>query len=151
MFHYFHRFLIVLKCFSIFGMLATERCLESTQIRPCLHLTFSINGLLLLPAATKLGQSNVFTGVCDSVQGGVLPQCMLGYPPPPQDQTCPQDQTPPGTRHPPPGTRPPWDHTPPPDQTPPGTIPPPEIRSTSGRYASYWNAFLFSIVLIVTG
>ena len=49
-------------------------------------------------------------------QGG-LPQCMLRYPPP-------------GTRH------------------PTGTSPPPqssacwEIRSTSGRYASYWNAIL---------
>ena len=55
---------------------------------------------------------------------------------------------PPRTRYTPPGTRyTPWDqvHTPvPPDQTPP----PPssacrEIRATSGRYASYWIAFLF--------
>ena len=44
---------------------------------------------LLLPA-TKLGQDNIFTGVCDSVHRGGLPQCMLGYhplrdqaPPPP--------------------------------------------------------------------
>ena len=56
-------------------------------------------------------------------------------PPPPTDQASPQDQA-----HPPPETR----HNPAPEQTPP----PPEadcsIRSTSGRYASYWNAFLFS-------
>ena len=32
--------------------------------------------LVLLPPATKLGQGNVFTGVCDSVNGG------LGVPPP---------------------------------------------------------------------
>ena len=34
-----------------------------------------------LPPATKLGQGNIFTGVCDSVHGGGLPQCMLEYPP----------------------------------------------------------------------
>ena len=60
----------------------------------------------MLPAATKLGQGNVFTGVCDSVQGGGgLPQCMLECTPPRAD--------PPWTRHTPPGP-----HTPP-DQTPP--------------------------------
>ena len=72
------------------------------------------------------GQGNIFTPVCHSVhRGGALPQCMLGY------------------QHPP-------DHTPPPpEQTPP---PPREadssIRSTSGRYASYWNAFLLYICFI---
>ena len=45
-----------------------------------------------LPAATKLGQGNVFTGVCDSVHGGCLPQCMLGYHPPEQNPT--RKQTP---------------------------------------------------------
>ena len=87
--------------------------------------------------------------------GGGLPQCMLGYHPrdqtppeqTPQDQTpreqTPPEQTPPGTRPPeqtPPGTRPP------PEQTPQEQTPPREadssIRSTNGRYASYWNAFL---------
>ena len=55
----------------------------------------------LLPAATKLGQGNVFTGVCLST-GGVLPQCMLGY------------------HHPPPGADPPGPgrHHPPRKQTP---------------------------------
>ena len=104
----------------------------------------------LLPAATKFGQGNVFTGVCDSVHrgvGGFLPQCMLGYPPdqtpleltPPPRADTPEDQTPPKTR-PPLGADPPW------YQTPPGPEPPREadasIRSMSGRYASYWNAFL---------
>ena len=49
--------------------------------------------------------------------GGCLPQCMLGYHPP--------EQTPPRSRL-PPQRRPCW-----------------EIRSTRGRYASYWNAILF--------
>ena len=50
----------------------------------------------------KLGQGNIFTGICLSTEGGP-PQYMLGYTPP--DQTRP------------PGTRPPWHQTPP-DQTP---------------------------------
>ena len=85
----------------------------------------------------KLGQGNVFTGVCDSVhRGGVSGK----------EWRPPSRETPRGTDPPweqtPPGTRPPQ-----PEQTPPGTDPPPEadssIRSTSGRYASYWNAFLY--------
>ena len=59
--------------------------------------------------------------------GGDLPQCMLEYHTP-WEQT-PLDQTPPGSRH------------------PPGADTPQEadtsIRSMSGWYASYWNAFLF--------
>ena len=82
--------------------------------------------MLYLPAATKLGQGNVFTGVCDSVHRGGLPQCMLGYRPPAQTPTRsrhPPDQTPP--RADPPEQTPPWKQTPPgPDtpreQTPPG-------------------------------
>ena len=94
------------------------------------------------------GQGNIFTPVCHSFcsRGGGLPQCMLGY-----------------HHHPPPGSRPPPEQTPP-KQTPPlgpdtprsrhTPLPPPgadtppreadsSIRSTSGRYASYWNAFLY--------
>ena len=89
---------------------------------------------------TGRGQGNIFTPVRHSFcsQGGCLPQCMLGYPP---------KADPPRTRHPPPGTRLPWSRQPL-DQTPPsGPDPPPReadssIRSTSGRYASYWNAFV---------
>ena len=68
----------------------------------------------LLPPATKLGQGNIFTGICDSVHSGGLPQCMLGYhhlppsrtrqaPPPPKDQAGTPPYPPPGPgRHPPP-------------------------------------------------
>ena len=84
----------------------------------------------------------------------------------PRDQTPPQSRPlradPPRSRHPPRGD-PPWEQTPPQEQTPSWeqtplgadppweqTPPPPQeadssIRSTSGRYASYWNAFLFLI------
>ena len=118
--------------------------------------------LKLLPAATKLGQGNVFTGVCDSVHGrGCLPQCMLGYHTPgsrhPPGADTPWSRHPPGAdtvrnRHPQeqtPTTR----SRPPHEQTPLGSRHPPtppeadyDIRSMSGRYTSYWNAFLFSIV-----
>ena len=135
----------------------------------------------LLPTAMKLGQGNIFTGVCLStgeMGEGCLPQCMLGCTPrtrqtPPDHRGVGERCLPqcmlgytPRTRQTPPGPgRPPPDHrgvgegclpqcmlgyTPqtrhPPDQADPS---PQEadlsIRSTSGRYASYWNAFLFKV------
>ena len=110
------------------------------------------------------GQGNVFTGVCLSTggEGLCLSACWDAIPPWDQADTPGTRQTPPQTRqtHQPPRTRqtPPRDQADTPqDQTdtpldqadPPGTrqTPPQEadscIRSTSGRYASYWNAFLF--------
>ena len=160
-----------------------------------------------LPAATKLGQGNIFTPVCDSVNRGVCtwsgpgglylvwswggtwqtppgtsphplgpdtprvrpPQTRypLGPDPPgpdtpwtrhPPGSDTPWIRHPPGTRHPrdqtPPSTRHPLDQTPPRTRHPrtrhpPGTRHPSraadsEIRSTSGRYASYWNTFLLN-------
>ena len=74
--------------------------------------------------------------------GGCLPQCMLGYTP--REQTHPPGADLPGSRHPPEQTPPLWEQTPPEQTPPPG--PDCSIRSTSGRYASYWNAFLFFIL-----
>ena len=101
------------------------------------------------------GLGNVFTDVCLSTGRGRVSASVhaeMSYPPP--DQADPPR---PG-RHPrnqadtprdladPPRTR----QTPPQDQAdPPGTWQTPpqnadsSIQSTSGRYASYWNAFLF--------
>ena len=109
--------------------------------------------------------------------GGCLPQCMLGYTShlrpgrhpsgsrhPPRPGRPPLEQThhppPPGPGRPPlgvdtPPPLPPTRQTPPPDQADqsPRTRhpPPPEAdsstRSTSDRYASYWNAFLFCVDL----
>ena len=79
-------------------------------------------------AAMKLGQGNVFTGVCDSVTGGSA-SVHAGIPPgssPPREQNHPQ------SRH-------------PPDQTPPTREADSGILSMSGRCASYWNAFLFEL------
>ena len=119
---------------------------------------------VLLPAATKLGQGNIFTDVCLSTGGGVSASVHAGIylgaaTTHPLDQTPPEqtplDQTPPPRTRPSPRSRPPGEDTPleqtlpPPEQTPPRADPPPpreadfSIRSTSGRYASYWNAFLF--------
>ena len=101
------------------------------------------------------GQGYVFTRVCDSVNGGVSGE-------PPQDQADPpargepprdQADTPLGPRRPPGPGRP----------LPPGPGRPPRTRQTlprpreedcsilsmSGRYASYWNAFLFSLIFLL--
>ena len=75
-----------------------------------------------------------------------------GMPPPGAD--TPKNR-PPRSRHPPWSRHRPWEQTPradtPLEQTPPQSRPPPReadssIRYTSGRYASYWNAFLFEYV-----
>ena len=106
------------------------------------------------------GQGNVFTGVCLSTggEGVCLSACWDAIPPP--DGEPPRMETPPDgdplDGEPPPGWRTPPDGEPPQDgeprpprwRTPPGWRTPPRavdssIRSTSGRYASYWNAFLF--------
>ena len=50
---------------------------------------------MLLPAATKLGQGNVFTGVCDSVHRGVSASVHAGIPTPPRKQTPLGPDTPP--------------------------------------------------------
>ena len=82
----------------------------------------------------SFGQGNIFTPVCHSVHGGggwgVVPD---QHNPPSWDQTPPRDQTPPGP-------------DPPEPDPPPGTADS-GIRSTIGRYASYWNAFSFTLFL----
>ena len=88
------------------------------------------------------------------------------------DTTPPREQTPLGAdtpgadtppRQTPPQSRPsPWEQTPPQSRPPlgadpPGSRPPPPreadsgIRSTSGRYASYWNVFLYSTLQMSIG
>ena len=96
-----------------------------------------------LPAATKLGQGNIFTSVCQEFVH-LLDQVPQNRYTPPQDQVhLPRPGTPPDQVPPPRSGTPPRPGTPPPG---PGTIPPPpQIRTTSGRCASYWNAFLFKV------
>ena len=104
----------------------------------------------------------MFLQVCVCPQGGrVSASVHAGMPDPPRTKQTPPDQAdPPGPGRHPPGTRqtPPDQADTPPDQTPPRTRQPPpgpgrhppreadsSIRSTSGRYASYWNAFLSTL------
>ena len=111
----------------------------------------SLEYLTYLPAATKLGRGNVFTGVCDSVHGGggggvsasvhagMLPWTRdLPRPGRPPRPDTPLDQAdPPG-----PGRPPPTRQTPSPVPGRPPLETDARIWSMSGRYASYWNAFL---------
>ena len=96
--------------------------------------------------------------------GGCLPQCMLGYT---TTTTHPLEQSPPDKADTPPGPDPlppdradpsrsgrpptPLGPDPPPDQadTPPPREADCSIRSTSGRYASYWNVFLFYFIYLM--
>ena len=73
---------------------------------------------VLLPSATKLLRLCFYTCLSFCSRGGRLPQCMLGYHPP--DQAPPWEQTPPRSRHHSPGD-----------------------GYCCGRFASYWNAYLF--------
>ena len=113
-----------------------------TELASLVTIMITLLGITipLLPAATKLGQGNVFTGVCDSVHGGGgLPQCMLGY-------HLPPGPDPPGSRHPtPPGTRPSWEQTHPPGADTPHTprsrhpgadTPPPPEQTPSSNQSS---------------
>ena len=103
--------------------------------------------MVFLPPATKLGQSYVFTHVCDSVHRGVVSQHALQVVsqhalqdsrPTPRGEVQGSDQ-PGGSPGPHPGgvSRPTpkgvSQHTQ--RQTPP-------MATAAGQYASYWNAFL---------
>ena len=104
---------------------------------------------VLLPVATKLGQGNIFTSMCQEFcpQGGrVSASVHAGIPPRSRHQYHPRGADTPQSRHPP-------EQTPPRADTPPEADTPREAdcsrRSTSGRYASYWNAFLFCYIFMV--
>ena len=79
--------------------------------------------VLLLPPANEVCEGYVFTRVCHSVHRGGT---WAGIP----QQVHPTGQVPP------------WESTPWAGAPPPATVHA-RIRSTSGRYASHWNAFLF--------
>ena len=126
---------------SIFDISCLNKLISNTVTRvfSVAHKAIAWN-IVLLPAATKLGQGNVFTGVCDSVHRGVcLPQCMLGYHTPPQSRH-PSEQTPPWEQtHTPSDQTHPWEQTHPPPgadiplgaDTPPGSdTPSPRSRHT---------------------
>ena len=97
----------------------------------------------------KLGQGNMFTGVCLSTGGeGVSASVHAGIYPmelkPPRADTPPgadpPEQTPPGAES--PGADPPEQS--PPDQTPPRKHQTSAYSQGAVQYASYWNAFLLT-------
>ena len=106
----------------------------------------------------SLGQGNIFIGVCQefcSQWGGGLPQCMLEADPPSQEwrtpprlENSPQEWRPPRMETPQECRIPPRMENPPKNGDPP-TIACREIRSMRGRYASYWNAILLLLLLIL--
>ena len=86
--------------------------------------------LCLLPAATKLGQGNIFTSVCQEFcpQGGGSASVHAGIPPP-QEQTPPPEQTPLREQTPPTGIRHPQGADTPPQGQAPWSRPPPPPES----------------------
>ena len=97
--------------------------------------------LSLLPLATKLGQGNDFTRVCDFVHRGGSAPLHVGihtHPPSPgtRGRHLPPELTPPRTRL-------------PLKQTPQCSVCW-EIQATSGQYTSYWNAILLFIKFLGT-
>ena len=126
----------------------------------------------LLPSATMLRRLCFYTCLSFCPEGGgvYLSVCWDTTPPqsrppgsrppgaaPAGSRQPPWKQTPPGSRHPPGadtppgsrhplGSRHPWEQTVPREQTPPPpdqAHPPQADGYCCGRYASYWNAFLF--------
>ena len=95
--------------------------------RPAADICVTEVKYILLLAATKLGQGNVFTGVCDSVnREGVY---LSAYWDPPRSRHSPGADTPPRADTSPEQTHTPWTRHPP-DQTPPSgpDTPTPESR-----------------------
>ena len=142
-----------------FVFIARQTCLLDTVCPyDCLVVDSYWNSAIwtFLLTQQSCGQGYVFTHVCDSVNRGVS---RPGRPPTPTGRNPPSREEPPQTRQSPPTrqTNPPSTEEPPQTRqtTPhprPGRPPPRNrhsgILSTSGRYASYWNAFLFYQLLL---
>ena len=110
-------------------------------------LLITVNLLpLSLPAATKLWPRLCFyTCVWFCSRGGSPGR----ENPPGQGRTPPRQGDPPGRETPQAGRTPLGADTPSPGADPPRAAHS-SIRSTSGRYASYWNAFLFTMFFIMS-
>ena len=136
--------------------MCTEHSTPPTWQINFLNVTLCIGLNYFYRPQRSCGQGNVFTGVCLSTGGRVSASVHAGipYPPGPGIHTPPRNrETPPlGPGRPPrdqadphPGTKQtsPQDQADPPrDQADLPREADSSIRSTSGRYASYWNAFL---------
>ena len=111
---------------------------------PCGVRPMYVPDIRFLPPANLVCEGYVFTGVCLSTggEGGWRTPPWMENPTPPDGEPSPGWRTPPWMENPPDGeppTPPRW--RPPRMETPLDGEPPP--LSMCGRYASYWNAFLF--------
>ena len=106
-------------------------------LRVCLHASIT-SIFIFLPRANEVCEGYVFTRVCRSVHKGG--GTWAGTPP---GRYATPRQVHPLGRY-PPGRYPPGRYTPTWAGTPLGRSACWEIRATSGRYASYWNAFLLA-------
>ena len=109
------------KKFYVIGSCRRDLCIGPNPLFS--YCSVRCHFIMIITARKRsLGQGNIFAPVCHSVHRGGT---WAGNP----QQVYPQAGTPPG-----------W-------YTPLGRYTPwamhAGIRSTSGRYASYWNAFLF--------
>ena len=103
--------------------------------------------MLLLPPENEVCEGYVFTRVCHSGVGVICLSACLDTSPQEQKPHS-QEQKPQSQEQAPPGAGTPQEQAPPRSRHPPGAYPSGssacwEIRPTSGRHASYWNAFLF--------
>ena len=102
---------------------------------PVITVRNEIAKVMFLHLSVILSTGGVYLSACwdattPSPQTRHPPRPGPSGPAPPPDQASPWDQVPPRTRHSPPGLG-----------TPPGAD-----GYCCGRYASYWNAFLFAYV-----
>ena len=108
---------------------------KKSDLNELLMEVCNLNCSVLVTARKRsLGQGNIFTPVCYSVHGG---STWAGTP---HGRHTPLAGILPWAGTPRLAATHPWAGTPPPAGTPPAMHA--GIRSTSGRYVSYWNAFL---------
>ena len=116
----------------------------STQFRHCI-LQYVLLDFIFTTRKRSLGQGNIFSSMCQEFCSQGWSASVHAGIPYPSDQAPPGSRHPHGSRHPPRSRHPQTRHP----HLGPGTHPREqtplcsacwEIRSTSGRYASYWNA-----------
>ena len=144
-----------MSCPQLIAIDSDRHCVYQYPYRTdCNYCTFSMLGSCYRPQRSwakvifyKRVSRILSTG---GGEGVCLSACWDTPTPPPRPGRQPPG---PGRQPPGPGRHPPPEQTPPDqaDYPPPGSRPPRQadssIRSTSGRYASYWNAFLFVLCL----
>ena len=136
-----------MRCIFYFLTLAVCPPIESTSLFLCCAVYIS---RVITVRKRSWGQGNVFTAVCHSVhrvEGVSLTVILPGQNPPPWTDRDPLDRDTTWTETPlnrdPTAKRPPWTKNTPRTETPPQQRPCCTVKT--GRYTSYWNAFLLML------